>query len=217
MTFKRVGKTSCDNLQTVNYPEIPQSNWRWPCVTVRQVRGMRLNCTLENLYVFVCAEEYRDRGMNALLGRSRLHLWVLMQSTKSRPSVCSTPSLFLLMNCPETWQQEAHNSFTVTFRCHFIEIILILIYWNYLQHCRNVILRCPLSSDTPSPPYLVRDYSEISLLIFRLLCYSSLYTICEKWQCHIRPLLFPPDGPANMQPKNLLDTHFEDKITGRLF
>ena len=173
--------------------------------------GKEINMhTGEFAFVVVCAHillKHTARGcIKTVLGQTPRHLSVLMRSTKSRPSACFTPFSFLLMNCLETWQQEAHKSFSVTFRCHFIEIIFILIYRKLSSALQECHFKVPSIQLHPLP-YLVRECWEISLLIFQLLCYGSLHTICEKWQCHIRPLQFcqaaPPTTPihCHIQPQ----------------
>lgn len=55
MAFKQEEKQAVIICKTVKYPEIPQRNCRWLCVTVRQVRVVSSKRTQENLHVFVCA------------------------------------------------------------------------------------------------------------------------------------------------------------------
>lgn len=119
-----------------------------------------------------------------------------MRSSKSRQSDCSPPSLFLLMNCLESWQRDAHNSFNVTFRCHFREIIYILIYRKLspaLQECHFKVPSMQLHHLFTSSVNAQRSAYWYSSFI----CYGSLHTICEKWQCHIRPLLLCQAAPFN--------------------
>lgn len=150
---------------------------------------------------------------------------VLMRSTKSRPSDCSTPSLFLLMNCLESWQQEAHNSFTVTFRCHFIKIIFILIYRKLssaLQECRfkvpSIKLPPPLltsSENAQRSAYWYSSYFAMAASTPSVKNDSVTYDLCCSARQPSQWLWFSVS--CHIQPKNLLDTHFEDKITGSMF
>lgn len=104
-----------------------------------------------------CVYTYFDRVcecINTHLGQTHLCLpfQSLMRSTKSKPSEWSIPSLFLLINCLESWQQEAHNSFTVTFRCHLLEIIFILIYHKLSWALQECHFKVPSIQPPTSPP-----------------------------------------------------------------
>lgn len=127
MAFKRVEKQTV----IICKQSIPQRTCRWPCVTASQVRGMRSKCSLENLHVCVSAQILiKGVWIQTLLN--------LPSAVNQIENQVTAPFLFLLMNRLESWQQEARNSSTVTFRCHFIEIIFILIYRKLssaLQEC----------------------------------------------------------------------------------
>lgn len=95
-----------------------------------------------------------------------------------------------------------HNSLTVTFRRHFTEIIFVLIYRKLSSTLQECHFKVPSIQLHPPPLSLLllltssEDAQRSALVILPLLCYGSLHTICEKWQCHIRPLLFCQAAPA---------------------